>query len=389
MNRFGRVAYVCADPGVPVFGAKGCSVHARSILAELARRSDEVHLFAARRGGSVPADLDGVVHHPLPCPSGETAGRERALVEADGVLAERLGVLDGVDLVYQRYSLWSCAGMELAAARGWRSALEINAPLLDEQARHRGLSDRATAEDRTARAVRAASAPFGVSAGVAGWAERLAGRAVAVVPNGVDPDRFTPPAHRATRPGRRGEVVVGFVGTFRPWHDLDGVVDAVAAVARTPSAPPLRLLLVGDGPGRAPAVERARRLGVEVESTGSVPPDSVPGVLATMDVGLAVYGGDERYFSPLKVFEYLAAGVPVVASSVGGLDGLLRPGLDALLAPAGDHDALVAHLARLCSRPDLRRRLGRAGRRAAVERHSWSRVLDRVVDLLPVPGAAA
>lgn len=396
MNRRGPVvAYVCSDPGVPVFGRKGASVHVRAILTELTRRASTVHLFASRFGGPVPTALEGVVRHEVPCPRGPARERERALVAADDALGEALSELDVLDLLYQRYSLWSCAAVELARDRGWPSVLEINSPLVEEQARHRTLVDRRTATERTRRAIEAASAPYAVSEGVARWANGLSARPIPVVANGVDPERFAAPVRRGsgrigdgTRTGSasgRDEVVVGFVGTFRPWHDLDRVVDAVATVGRRPGAPRLRLLLVGDGPGLGGTLGRAAACGVAVESTGSVPADVVPELLGRMDVGLAAYPPGERYFSPLKVFEYLAAGVPVVASAVGGLDRLLESGREAFLSRPGDHAALAEHLRVLCTDPGRRRAMGEAGRRAAVERHSWSHVLDRVMARLPAP----
>jgi glycosyltransferase involved in cell wall biosynthesis len=387
MTRLSRVAYVCTDPGVPVFGSKGCSLHARSMLVELRRRAPEVHLFAARLGGPVPAGLEDVTVHLLPCPTGPTVERERALVEVDRELTGSLDRLRAVDLVYQRYSLWSCAAMELAAARGWPSALEINAPLVDEQARHRDLAHRSVAIERSVRSMRAATAPFGVSDSTAAWASDLSGRPVGSVPNGVDAGRFT--GERSPGRSDERELVIGFVGSFRPWHDLPGVVRAVAEVAHLPSSPPVRLMLVGDGPGLGPAIDHASELGLAVTSTGSLAPEAVPEALASMDIGLAVYETGERYFSPLKVFEYLAAGLPVVASAVGGLEHLLRPDDGALLSRPGDGATLAQHLALLCARPDLRDRLGRAGRRAAIERFSWSKVLDRVLHLLPADRSAA
>ena len=86
-----RVAYVCADPGVPVFGSKGCSIHVQEMLHAFLARGGDVRLFAARLGGRVPAGLRGVrvVELPRPSVTGHSA-RELALVEANRLLERRL-----------------------------------------------------------------------------------------------------------------------------------------------------------------------------------------------------------------------------------------------------------------------------------------------------------
>ncbi|MCB0977637.1 MAG: glycosyltransferase family 4 protein [Acidimicrobiales bacterium] len=390
MKPLGRIAYMCTDPGIPVLGHKGGSVHVRSVLAELTRRAEEVHLFAAHLDGTVPEELGEVRFHELPRPATSDAAREAALVQADRVAAERLLSVAGTagfDLLYQRYALWSCEPLEVAAEAGWPSILEVNAPLIEEQARHRRLDDVAGATERTIRAVQSADLAFAVSPAVARWASNLAGRPVPVVPNGVAPERFSAPAPPKV-PGS-SELVVGFVGTFRPWHDVDGLVDAVAAVDRTEGVSPLRLLLVGDGPGRERAVARAEALGLAVTATGAVAPEEIPDLIGLMDVALAVYDGTDSYFSPLKVFEYMAAGVAVAASAVGGLEDLFRNGEELLLSRPGDRDALVEHLRSLCTDPSVRRSVGDAGRRAVVERHTWSGTVDRVLGLLGTRKVAA
>ncbi|MDN5750593.1 MAG: glycosyltransferase, partial [Pseudonocardia sp.] len=172
---------------------------------------------------------------------------------------------------------------------------------------HRALHDATEAVVRTARLIGAADAPFAVSGPVARWASQLDpdGRAIAVVPNGVDVDRFTP------GPVMQRAEVVAFSGTFQPWHGLDLLVDATArARARVPA---LRLLLIGDGPDLAATVERAARAGVPVTATGRVDPGEVPALLRTADLAVAPYPAEPHYFSPLKVAEYLAAGLPTVA----------------------------------------------------------------------------
>ncbi|MBW3626442.1 MAG: glycosyltransferase family 4 protein [Actinobacteria bacterium] len=375
-----RIAYVCADPGLPVFGRKGGSVHVQEVVRALVRRGDEVHLFATRWGGEAPGDLAPVVVHALPeVGRGPAAEREARARAADAGLAEALAAAGPFDLVYERYSLWSRAGMAEARRAGVPGVLEVNAPLVEEQARHRVLVDRAGAE-AVARGVLAdATVVAAVSEEVAAWARQWspAPSRVHVVANGVDPERIRP-APRAPDPET---FTVGFVGTLKPWHGLDTLVDAMALLAGDPG---WRLLVVGDGP-EAPALARTveqRGLAASTELTGAVDPAAVPGHLARMDVAVAPYPAlDGFYFSPLKLYEYLAAGLPVVASSVGQVAEVLDHGRTGVLCPPGDPAALAAALAGLRADPRRCQALGRAGRAEVVRRHSWCQVVERVLAL--------
>ena len=139
-----RVSYVCLDPGVPVFGAKGASVHVQEVLRALRRAGHEVVLHAARCGDLVPADLADLTVVETPVRAHDPAGRERAQAEASRRAAR--DVLErGADLVYERYSLFSTALADVARAAGAPGVLEVNAPLIDEQRRHRVLVDGAGA----------------------------------------------------------------------------------------------------------------------------------------------------------------------------------------------------------------------------------------------------
>jgi len=381
----GSAVLMCTDPGVPVFGRKGASVHAQQILRELVRRFPRVHLVTCRPGGAPPAGLETVVVHELPRPGGDDhAVRERAVAALDPVA---VGVLDAIAategapaLVYQRYSLWSCEPVEHARRQGWPSILEVNAPLPDEQSRHRRLVDRAGAVHLSRRAFRAADLVYAVSRPVADWVEGLcSGRSVPVVPNGVDTAAFA----ATGAPRTRG--VLAFTGTFRPWHGVDLLVEAAGLLVRDHDDPGTSLLLVGDGPALPAGLERAAQLGVPVRATGAVAPAEVPGLLATAEVGVAPYPAGEHYFSPLKVGEYLAAGLATVAADVAGLSDHVAHGREALLVPPGDLAALTGALRAVRDEPRLRTALGIAGRQA-VERMSWRVVVDRLVGLLEASG---
>jgi glycosyltransferase involved in cell wall biosynthesis len=379
-----RIAYVCADLGVPVFGRKGCSIHVQEIVRALTALGAHVELFAMRPEGDPPPGLEKVRLHALPAVAkGDYALREQAAMAASHEVCALLDREGPFDLVYERYSLWSSAGMEYARASATPGLLEVNAPLIWEQAEHRSLVDRAGAERVAERIFGAATALLAVSAEVAAYLEQypVARGRVYVLPNGVDPGRF-PANLPPSCPGLPGAFTVGFVGTLKPWHGLATLVEAFALLHR--GAPNARLLIVGDGPERPRLEADLAALGLlhVIHFTGAVAPIAVPGLLASMDVAVAPYSKPRGfYFSPLKVYEYMAAGLPVVASRIGQLAELLRDEDNGLLCPPGDEAALAAALERLRRDRALRERLGRAARATVINAHTWSAVARRILGL--------
>src|SRR5262249_10564711 len=174
----------------------------------------------------------------------------------------------------------------------------------------------------------------------------------------------------------------GFLGSLKPWHGIDVLLDAFAELRRRSDA--YRLLIVGDGPLRELVQARcARELerGV-VTLAGAVPHDEVPALLARMDAGLAPYPSLPLfYFSPLKVFEYAAAGVPIVASASGQIAELLVHRQHALLHKPGSVGKIVKHVELLRTTPDLGTRLARRARRLIAAHHTWDRLAARVLSM--------
>ena len=379
-----RIAYICCDPGIPVFGTKGASVHIQEVVRELRSIGHEVALYAVRSGKHVPDDLTDLELHLETVADVEPAEREQAQAHATERIVSRV-IADGADLVYERYSLFSTALADITAATGVPGILEVNAPLIDEQRRHRSLVDASGAAQVLHRQVAAARATVCVSDPVADWVRRrtadlpdandVVGR-IHTVPNGVSVRRIQP------QPEDPDRVVVTFVGTLKPWH---GVADLITAAALARQSWSLRI--IGDGPEMDSLRAQAGRLGVEGDFRGAVAPQDIPAHVAGSAIGVAPYpdlgGGEQQYFSPMKVLEYLAAGLAVVASDVGQVPQLLEDGSGrhgVLVAPS-DPTALAAALDDLAVCPDRRARMGRSGRLLAEQRHSWRRTVARILEL--------
>ncbi|GLY16977.1 glycosyl transferase [Kineosporia sp. NBRC 101677] len=376
-----RVVYVCSDPGIPVFGTKGASLHVRAVLGELLRRGCEVHLICARRGEGSPGAAAGLIKagltvHELPRMSGP---REAAAQAGDAAVAPVLTRIQAdapVDLVYERYSLWGRTATAWAAEAGVPSILEVNAPLPAEASTYRDLHDVAGATEVARSAISAAGTVICVSDPVRSWASALTDDPARVhtVPNGVDTRRIHPGSPRESE-----SFTTGFVGTLKPWHGVDVLIQAMAQlVQRNPAH---RLLVVGDGPQHKRLQALTDHLGItaNVEFTGAVAESAVPELLQRMDVACAPYpAGVNFYFSPLKVYEYLAAGLPVVASRIGSLPELLS-GSGILVTP-GEADDLAEAIDGLRVDPRRRAEMSRVARETALQ-HDWAAVVDRIVGL--------
>ena len=418
-----KIAYLLADPGIGPFGTKGASVHVQEITRALRGLGHEVTVYCLRRGDkkgveSVPADLADlqVVVVPVDSAAG-SAEREVELRRAgDRMLAA--AAAEGADLVYERYALFSDVGARLAAvlsqAAGRRIPLvmEVNAPLVAEQSAHRTLHDVDAALALTESALSAADVVSCVSEPVAAWIRRdvpAAAAATVVTPNGVNTERIRPLARHAASgavlpeaalpdDGRAPEpsgrpFTVGFLGTLKPWHGTETLLDAVAAAGD--AAAHWRIEFCGAGPQLDALREQAERLGL-AEATvfhGAVPPEAVPAVVGTWDVATAPYpqpqNPEDHYFSPLKVYEYLAAGATVVASAVGEIPHVLGAGApDAegvalgargVAVRPGDPQALAAALTRLADDRELTAALAAAGRADVEAHHTWG---HRAAELL-------
>jgi glycosyltransferase involved in cell wall biosynthesis len=171
-----------------------------------------------------------------------------------------------------------------------------------------------------------------------------------------------------------------FVGSFQPWHGIDLLVEIFAQVLQ--DCPSAKLLLVGDGPAR-PTVEQ-KILDLDITNaviiTGLIPHVQIPQMLAIADVVTLPYPSlrKDLWFSPLKLFEYMAAGKAIVASNAGQIAEIIQHGHSGLLIESGNVESFARAVFAILQDPSEGKRLGKNAQEQAVQQFSWEKYVSEL-----------
>jgi glycosyltransferase involved in cell wall biosynthesis len=287
------------------------------------------------------------------------------------------------DYVYERLSALQSLGW-IFQRQGAIWILESNAPLfLEAHGDRETIALSGLARRIEIRAYRRADIVVCVSPAlktiIAGEAN-LDPRRIVVVPNGVDTRIFDPQVHE---PRRTFEgFTIGFVGTLYAWQGLGDLLHAIHDLRNKGLA--INLAVAGDGPMRAGWETLAGQLGLTgcTRFLGRIPPDEVPPLIAGFDVcfsGQIPLQTGEMYLSPIKLYEYMAMGKPVVASSFQDARSLIRDGENGWLFLPEDRAALSQALEAAYRNSDSLKVMGSDCRRQIVAHHSWS---ARVIEMM-------
>ena len=204
-----------------------------------------------------------------------------------------------------------------------------------------------------------------------------------VVPNGVDIEAYDANGARTRERHGNERITLVFAGSFQPWHRAEMLLEAVQLLAD----PRLQLLLLGDGPGRPTALSTARRLGLNsrLAAPGALPPAMLAGALTHCDIG--VLPASNEYGHPMKLLDYAAARLAIIAPDLAPVREVLRHGETGLLFRPGDVTDLAARIHVLAADAELRARLGAAARLQIAETGSWQVRARALVEDARVPGA--
>jgi glycosyltransferase involved in cell wall biosynthesis len=184
---------------------------------------------------------------------------------------------------------------------------------------------------------------------------------------------------------------VVFVGSLKKWHGVENAILLVEKLNRHNRDRSIRLIVVGEGPEEENLRNMVSRKGLdrEVMFEGKVTHSRVFYYIGAATVCLALFDrerNDRTGLSPLKIFEYMACGRPVVATDVGNVRSIIERHKCGLIVEPGNIDSMSQAVMKLVRNPELAKELGENGREAAVRHYSWRTIGKNVLDIMQAPG---
>jgi len=217
---------------------------------------------------------------------------------------------------------------------------------------------------------------------------------IMVIPNGFDPKKFNTKlvtneqceSLKRELKVSNGKIIVGFSGTFGPWHGIPQLSEAIDKILKSYSSKSIHFLIIGDGSQLITKMKKALSDLREITYTGMVPYSDVQRYLAVCDVLVSPHciptDGKEFFGSPTKIFEYMAMGKAIVASKLGQIGRVLENNKTAVLVEPGNVGQLIEGILKLVDNKELRLKLGRNARNEVLKKYTWDRNVKKLLNKL-------
>lgn len=378
-----KIGYLVSDRGIDIQGTKGASSHVRGFVGALKQLGLHVDILSPK-GGDIAIPNSALV--PLLMESGETRlSRALSHLFHNGPIEEIVTKYikeQKPDLIYERLSPFSLAGGAICKKFGIPHFLEVNAPLAEQGRiyRNQALSDVADLMEELA--LKSAQKFVVLTDELKMWLldKGYPAQDILMKPCGVDTSLFSKEGETIPFGDK---IVLGFSGSLKQWHDIPMIINVFHALK---SNPKIHLLIIGDGPMKKEFEALETLHPEQVTLTGAIPQEEVPKWLRSVTVALAPYPKmDLFYFSPLKIYEYMALGKAIVTTNIGQMKTLFNHRQSAMLVEPGDTQGYIQAVKELVDAPDLAEKLG--GQAYCLSKHhtwhtraaQWIKDVEKIV----------
>lgn len=388
-----NILYILADRGLDLTVYHGYRIHVLKILDGLRKNghkpflitiNDNKHLQDFRDYICIPHRYLMLIHKILPY-----TGTINSLNVIRNCIKLQRKVK--IDVIHERYGLYSFAGVIASIILKIPLILEVNEPLIEEKqlfTKALNSSQKLVASIITRLCYYQADKIVAVSNVMKSILVRdwnVTEEKIFVLPNAADTNIFYKSFNTKdikTKLGLTGYFVIGFVGTLHAWYGIENLISALALILK--QLPNSKLMIIGDGQMRNSLIAQAKELGIDdnVIFTGHIEHKSVLEILSSIDIAVAPFKNlpMEFYGSAIKVFEYMAAGKAIVASRIGQLTEVLVHKQTALLVEPGNIQELSSAILRLVNTPELKKHL-EANSRKESNKYSWDNYNLRLEDI--------
>lgn len=377
------IACLCTDPGVPVLGFKGCSVHLREMCSALASLGAEVSLYAMSKGegNPYPHDITEINFFKK-----KLLGKDLRLMLSNLLFyrtCKNIFKTSKPHFLYARYHIYGWAGVKLAREFSIPIIMHVDDLRVEiEKDRLHFPKLAETFETAILKRVDAICCPSKILKSLI-LEKGVDDQKILVTPNGINIDEFNNNSDGREirkRFGLEGKFIIGYVGVLKKLWGIHTILESAQKVLC--QRKDIHFMLVGQGKA-FPEIEsfvKDKGLGDRFTLTGAVAHSDVPKYISAMDIGLAPYELLEPFYgSPMKIFEYMAMGKPVITTPQGQIKDLVEHGENGLLIEPDDSDGLAKAILELGGNKDMMKNMGLKAR-ATVESYTWEANARKVLD---------
>lgn len=388
-----KILYISGDIGIAVGGRKGASTHIREACNALARYGHEVKIITPNPGDLSLVNVP-VIH--VPAPKAKWLGSDvRYLIlnqRIKKVIKQEFNSWKP-DAVYERYSLYQSAGLEMCTKYNIPRILEVNTLLVKELGHRLHFPQIAQRIEnaiwRREKAIICVSSNLKQLMTQSARLEESKMVEFMINTNSVDPKVFHPSVSPDTEILKiaEGKKIAGYTGTLTAWHGIDLLFDT-ARILQSNNSNIKMIIVGGDTVKLDPLREKTRELGLEdtLHFYGSVSHDRIPPIIASFD--MCIIPDTQDWSSPSKFFEFGAMAKPIIAAGAPSVYEVFgKSNTSGYIFERNNARDMAEKMTEIATNNDLARSLGENARKRILENYTWNSTIRNMMNLYKKLGA--